>query len=857
MRRRRWVQAAVIAAVLVAAGRWLAVTTANSLWADAVGVGASHGEIARLRLLLLGTAVSAALLWCLGNLFIVYRSIGSVHVPRRLANIEILEAVPRRYLLALALAIGAVLALILSHGAGDWWRVRALAGVTTVVGISDPILGRDLGYYLFQLPWHRALHTHATLLSGILLAVVAVLYAAVGAIRWAERRLRVTELARAHLGMMLAAFALALAWGYRLEPAEYVAGIHAVPLDGVLTDVRIPVSRLLSALAFVAAGASLLWTWAGRPAVVIVAWIVLAIASFAGHYAVPAFAAATRPAGALALDAVEERAGEFAALALGRIPEAAAVRAPLAAQPEEMVRHQERLARAPVWDPFALTVALDRVAPPQPHTAFHEVALSAYPGAANGTPVYLGVRRIDFTAAQGPDPPLSWAAVHTGPYAFATGVVAVLAHRVSADGLPLFVRDLAAPEVAMPEPVDLALDERRVVFAPGIADFAALPAGEGPSYAGVPVGGLWRRLALAWVLQSPQLVSSDALHAGSVLLWERDVAGRLARFAPFASFGTPYPVVAEGRLQWLAEGYVAADAFPLAPRVRWRGRWVRYLRSTLIGVVDAATGVTAVYVARDPDPLTAAWAELAPDIVRPATALPHPLRLHLRYPAEALAGTRDRVRETIANARGAAAAFPAVRRRDEAGDAGTAYWWFGPVPGDSVPRLRLVSTLDVGAPAEVWGLLVGTRREGEAELRVYRVAPAAALPASGELAREFAALRPDTAGVVGAVRYAFSEDAVVAFQTSYAASRQGDGAPRLVDVAVRWGGSAATGPSLPEALERAGSSEPAMGVSVELWREVARWFERMDAARRAGDWAAFGRAYEALRRLLAGPPGGP
>jgi len=29
-----------------------------------------------------------------------------------------------------------------------------------------------------------------------------------------------------------------------------------------------------------------------------------------------------------------------------------------------------------------------------------------------------------------------------------------------------------------------------------------------------------------------------------------------------------------------------------------------------------------------------------------------------------------------------------------------------------------------------------------------------------------------------------------------------------------------------------------------------QWFERMDAARRAGDWAAFGRAYEQLRRLL-------
>ena len=46
----------------------------------------------------------------------------------------------------------------------------------------------------------------------------------VGAIRWIERRPAINDHARAHLGWLLAALAIALAWGYLLEPYEVVAG---------------------------------------------------------------------------------------------------------------------------------------------------------------------------------------------------------------------------------------------------------------------------------------------------------------------------------------------------------------------------------------------------------------------------------------------------------------------------------------------------------------------------------------------------------------------------------------------------------------------------------------------------------
>src|SRR5439155_302299 len=80
--------------------------------------------------------------------------------------------------------------------------------------------------------------------------------------------------------------------------------------------------------------------------------------------------------------------------------------------------------------------------------------------------------------------------------------------------------------------------------------------------AGIPLTAWWRRTALAWVLQSPELTRAET--DGLVLLWRRDVAERLGRLAPFAHFDVPVPVVADGALWWIAYGYVGGEAFPLA-----------------------------------------------------------------------------------------------------------------------------------------------------------------------------------------------------------------------------------------------------------------------------------------------------
>ena len=484
----------------------------------------------------------------------------------------------------------------------------------------------------------------------------------------------------------------------------------------------------------------------------------------------------------------------------------------------------------------------------EPPAQFGDATLGLY-AAPDGrsVPVYVAARQVH--PATIPPEELSWEAVHHGPYAAATGAAAIQAHRIAPAGMPYFVPHLARPDSAVSPAVELTLVRRQVRFRPAAVDFAVVSADDGP-VVGVPAGGLLRRMALAWTLQSSRIVTSDLVTGRSLIVWHRDVLQRLNRYAPFAAFSDARAVVVGDTLYWLASGLVSAEAFPLAPTVRWRGELVRYLRSSLIGVVEAATGRTAVYLTRDADPLTAAWAGIAPEIVRPAGELPRALQHHLAYPAELFA-------VQVALLRGQSEGMGGRRARAPVGAAFPVgqepYLWVGTTPADSVTRLRLMSALTAPDEGVLAGIVDGTMRDGAPRLVYLAIEPALGAPGPSQAARQLGRLRADTEGIQGRVRMAPFDDGVLALQTSYVSPSEG-AAPQLVDVAVGWGRAAGSGPDLRTALTRLRTAPAPFGMAATEKEEARRWFERMDAARRSGDWVAFGRAYEELRRILTSEP---
>src|SRR5256886_609127 len=152
-------------------------------------------------------------------------------------------------------------------------------------------------------------------------------------------------------------------------------------------------------------------------------------------------------------------------------------------------------------------------------------------------------------------------------------------------------------------------------FGPGFREFAVAAPDSWPSLqtSGIPLAGSWRRTALAWALQSPELTRSET--DGLLLLWRRDVVERLQRLPPLppvrapaapSAAGLPRPrepfeLVAPGTdggrdpRAWTAQGFetgtqrefaalVAATIGPRGPELfAWRLSPAVRLPSLLVG----------------------------------------------------------------------------------------------------------------------------------------------------------------------------------------------------------------------------------------------------------------------------------
>ena len=572
------------AGLLVAAlvgGRWLAVETTERAWDRTFAGGdaiIAARDLARL-IQILVALISVA--WFTGNLFIVYRAIGSVQMPRRLGDLEIVEAVPRRTLLAGAVLLGVVLGSLLSLGTGDWWRHAVMASSPPHFGVPDgTALGRDAGYYVSLLPWYAALQNRTMILVLSATGVVSLLYAVIGSLRIRRGRVRASDYARAHVGVLLACLALVIAWGAVLDPAEVIGGLHGT-VDQAALSVRLPGADFVAAVAIVTVVISLAWAWRDRPTLILAGWAALLISLTSGYFVIPGVVRAS--GGPDSIELTRRRlALEQVAFGLAGVERRA---------PPAYPSGEAALRTIPLWDPGHVGVALN--APPS------AVALRA-PRGEDGA---------------------AWLVAPTN----APGPVRLALETDSG----LSVTSLPSRDT--------------LLFGPGLQGFLVTSADSARRgrEAGVAISGGWRRFAIAWTIQAWGLLRDDS--TSRVLLWRRDVTERIERLAPFARFGAPTPLLRDGALWWVSWGYVPHEAFPLVRPLAWRDGDVRYLRAGLVGAVRVATGETHLWLAPGYDSLTAAWAGRFKPLIEPADSLPADLRAQLAYPIETFKLTVDQL----------------------------------------------------------------------------------------------------------------------------------------------------------------------------------------------------------------------
>lgn len=795
---------------LLFAGRWTAGLLADRWWAQQISPRAAGfvtgWGLVRLSLDSLGVVSACA--WFVGNLLVVYRAIGSVQIHRQVGNLDIPEAVNTRVLGAWSIASGLVLGLVAGQGVGDWTPQAVLALKALPYGENDPLLGQDVAFYVTRLPFWRLLHGQLLLLVALALVGTLVLYAVIGAVAWRDGRPAINNHARIHLGLLCALLALAVAWGYLLEPYEIVAGVGAQLYDGLFAY-RALTAELLAGPALFAALASLLWVWRGLHGLMVAGWTVAVVASLLGHHVIPALIGGT---GHLPLDPGGRRRLDQVAYGMAGIRDSVFSRWSGPVMPPRPVG---------LWPPALVPAAL--------HDSASVIAFdrAVLPVGAHARAVWLVVHG----AADG------GAEVHI----LSDDQTTPLGHPLTIqddDSLRARVGRLQLslpPRAAWPGPREVVIDST--------------------SQGGVMVGTGLRRIVLAWALQTGQLLGG--VPSDSRVFWYLDPATRLAHLAPFASWGLAVPRMINGEMVWLSDGYVASEAFPGSARVRWRDDDIGSLRAAFVGVVHAS-GVTNIYLRHTADDLLGkSWQSIARGVVEPASAIPPEVSRAVPYPLELL-GVQTRVLGQeywgLGRVEGGGESVEPTGPRDDA-------IWEADSSG-----IQYITPFLRPPERQIAAILRARMTDGWETLRILRVDSIFSLPEPATLDNRWARFPSfqqlrDSVEKGGArlesapVHYWITPEGLAAYQSHFAVGAGQE--PALVWISLALGDRRGAGHDVDEAWHNLlGLSAPLISAAERgaLLEEARRYLTAADAALKRGDLEAFARAFSALKRTLQPPP---
>jgi len=578
-------------------------------------------------------------------------------------DLVISEQLPERYVLG-----GILLSSILM---GTWFGAAIPSSMglqvlfllnAPVWGVTDPVFGKDLAFFVILLPVLAAIVTFGIVITFLVFTLSSAGYAATGSLQWRGGRIDLEDKARRHLAILVASFFLLLA-------VRFWLGRYLLLLNGssAVQDIfgfadaeaRLPALQILSLLAVFVAGGALWNGFKGYALPLMLSFGTLIVGGSLVGQAYPSFIQRFRVEPneleretpyiehnirftqmGFNLTGLQRREFDYE-------------------RPEVGVDRQEAASQfsgLPVWSSQALLTTFRELEARFPYYDFSGVTIDRYETPEGMIPVALSVREVLPSGIQDPN----WQNLHLrDDYIRGMGVVASEAGRKTPEGRPpMFVSGIP-PEFALGggAPENLRLIQPDVYIGSRRQEYAVVNPGnrsgmgEGPAEPGVdlPKGiqldSPLKTLALAWRFSDANLIFSSQVDRTSRFLFRRSVRERVSTISGDLLYfpEAPYPVIHEGRIVWILEGFTGTRWFPLSTLYSLEaGRPLRYTRNSVKVTVDAVSGQIDFFVADEADPLLRAYRQALPELFRPLSDMPEELRKHIRYP-KAMLGLQARV----------------------------------------------------------------------------------------------------------------------------------------------------------------------------------------------------------------------
>lgn len=653
---------AVVLAVLFMSLRGISRFYTDYLWFDSLGLSSVWSGVlgAKVALGVIFTGVFFALLWI--NLLIADRV-----APRFRPSGPEEELLERYYDLvgrrsgAVRFASAALFALIAGVGVSQQWRSWLLFTNRVDFGITDPLHGLDVGFYVFQLPFLRFVVSWLFAAFVIIFIVTVVAHYLNGGIRVQTPAQRVTAAVKGHLSVLLGVLAVIKAADYWLQRYTLTTSTRGFVQGASYSDInaRMPALNLLMAISVLSVALFLFnikrrgWT---LPVVAVGLWAFAAIVVgsaypwFVQRFSVEARGesakeqpyiarniAATRDAYAMA--GAEET--DFKAEAnltsedLADASKAGAFRNVSLLDPaivSEVLGREQALTG---WLSFPDTLDVDR-----------------YDVQGKPTLAVIGARELNANGV----PQKSWEGQHL-IYTQGYGAVLAAAGQVT-NGQPEYLVSGVGDDLRVAsDEIDVSLEQPRLYFSETMSGYSIVNnrrpeiAYDGDDFTydgkgGVVLSSVLRRAAFALRFGDLNPLVSEFVTSDSRVIFQREVRSRVQTVAPFLSFDSdPYPVLADGRVVYVMDGYTTSDSYPysqsfggeeLPPDSGLRHPF-NYVRNSVKATVDAYDGTVALYLVDQDgtvDPIARAYQRAFPKLFQPLSAMPESLRSHLRHPQD-------------------------------------------------------------------------------------------------------------------------------------------------------------------------------------------------------------------------------
>ncbi len=255
-------------------------------------------------------------------------------------------------------------------------------------------------------------------------------------------------------------------------------------------------------------------------------------------------------------------------------------------------------------------------------------------------------------------------------YTHGFGLTMAAVNEFNPEGLPhLLIKDI--PPVT--ESKSLEVKQPRIYFGemtktPVIANSKVkefdYPSGEENVYTnysgtgGVELSNFWRKFLYGWKFDGTNFLFSDYPTNKSRFMFHRQITERVKLLAPFLQFDKdPYLVLSEGKLYWMIDAYTTSEYFPYSQpfstteNIQYKEgnntqtltnhmseylEGINYIRNSVKAVINAYDGTVNFYIMDQDDPIIKVWSNIFPDLFKSKNEMPKDLLAHLRYPIDML-----------------------------------------------------------------------------------------------------------------------------------------------------------------------------------------------------------------------------